>query len=546
MNITKSIIARLLALAAVASTSAAEPQDKTPAQTGQAARWGYVGALASPGSPEAVIAPTSDIGKLPYAQVYATARCRVLHYRFPVPDGTYKVRVHFLQAAGGTTKNNVGLSVVANGMKIVDNLEIYVAGNPGGPPRKVELPADIVAKTSEAEVASKNGQIMVSFPVTTKPNWGVCGVEVIGKQATIRVNCGAKAAYTDAAGHVWESDVDRRLPLTSGEISLDKRELPKGQWVNISDEIAQKLSDELGLVQVSVWPYFFGARGGWVVCDRSGNTFIGFQGLGLWQYDLRGGTFRKADEGKYTAEAENFCMDQNPDGPGFYLMGWSAQHLESYAVRCLDGKGIETIAGGGGHNGWDNFAVDWTANPPVVFVKVHHTPGNTALSVDGGKTFKDPIAEDGKNFMSLGALGNGVLVKCMQDGTIMRITDLGVTWAKTAQITLGKKLNEYRSAMTRIGKNAYFNTGAGVYVSKDAGVTWNLIPDSPVVTQKLVAGKNAGQLLGFGGDKAYESLDEGLTWKMAIEKKGVQEWNYDPAGDVFYAKAAGSLYRYAR
>jgi hypothetical protein len=71
---------------------------------------------------EVVIAPTSDIGKLPYAQVYATARCRVLHYRFPVPDGAYKVRVHFLQAVGGTTRNEAGLSVAANGTKIVESI----------------------------------------------------------------------------------------------------------------------------------------------------------------------------------------------------------------------------------------------------------------------------------------------------------------------------------------------------------------------------------------------------------------------------------------
>jgi hypothetical protein len=85
--------------------SAAEPKATSPAQTGKAARWGYVG-LANPPDwalPQVTIAPTSDIGKLPYGQVYATARQRVLHYRFPVPDGTYKVRVHFLQAAGSGT-----------------------------------------------------------------------------------------------------------------------------------------------------------------------------------------------------------------------------------------------------------------------------------------------------------------------------------------------------------------------------------------------------------------------------------------------------------
>ena len=84
---------------------------KRPTKSGtEAAHWGYIG-LANPADwalPQVTISPTSDIGKLPYGQVYATARQRVLHYRFPVPDGTYKVRVHFLQAVGGPRRTKSG------------------------------------------------------------------------------------------------------------------------------------------------------------------------------------------------------------------------------------------------------------------------------------------------------------------------------------------------------------------------------------------------------------------------------------------------------
>ena len=391
----------LTAMSGLSATAATPPPRPPTERETEAAHWGYVG-LANPADwalPQVTISPTSDIGKLPYGQVYATARQRVLHYRFPVPDGTYKVRVHFLQAVGGATKNEVGLSASANGVNIVDNQDVYAAKE-----KAKELPSDVVAKTSEADVASKGGQIMVSFPVTTKPNWAVCGLEVIGKQATIRVNCGAKAPYTDADGHVWESDWDRRLPLTSGEIALEKRPMPKGEWVNISDEILRKLRDELGLVPVSVWPYFFPAKDGWVVCDRSGNTYVGYQGLGLWRYDLAAGKLTKADEGKYTAEANSMCLSLNPDRPGFFLMGWSGQSTDTFAVRCTDGSRFEGIDGGAQHNGWDNIAVDWTADPPVVFVKVHHTEGMTKLSTDGGKTFKQ-VGDDGTNLLAVGALG---------------------------------------------------------------------------------------------------------------------------------------------
>jgi len=140
-------------------TSAAEttplPSGSTKSGT-EAAHRGYVG-LANPADwalPQVTISLTSDIGKLPYGQVYATARQRVLHYRFPVPDGTYKVRVHFLQAVGGATKNEVGLSAAANGVKIVDNLDVYAAKE-----KAKELPSDVVAKTGEADVASRNGML---------------------------------------------------------------------------------------------------------------------------------------------------------------------------------------------------------------------------------------------------------------------------------------------------------------------------------------------------------------------------------------------------
>jgi hypothetical protein len=523
--------------------SAAEPKEKAPAQTGETSRWGYVG-LANPADwalPQVTIAPASVIGKLPYGQVYATARQRVLHYRFPVPDGTYKVRVHFLQAVGGATKNEAGLSASANGVKIVDNQDVYAARE-----KAKELPSDVVAKTSEADVEGTGGKIMVSFPVTTKPNWAVCGLEVIGKQATIRVNCGAKAPCTDADGHVWESDWDRRLPLTSGEIALEKREMPKGEWVNISDEILRKFRDELGLVPVSVWPYFFAAKDGWVVCDRSGNTFVGYLGLGLWGYDLAAGRLTRADEGKYTAEPNSMGLSLNPNGPGFLLMGWSAQSKESFAVRCVDGTRFESIDGGAQHNGWDQYSVDWTADPPVVFVKVHHTEGMTKLSTDGGKTFKQ-IGDDGKNLSAVGALGDRVLVKWLRDGTIMRSTDLGGTWARSAEVKYVTKPRE-RGWINRIGKTAYFPSQDGLYVSRDAGVTWQLVPKSPAFTESLVPGKKEGHLVGFAADAAYESTDGGATWKKAVDKPrggAVFMWSYDPVGDVFYAQT-GSIFRYAR
>jgi photosystem II stability/assembly factor-like uncharacterized protein len=283
-----------------------------------------------------------------------------------------------------------------------------------------------------------------------------------------------------------------------------------------------------------------------VVCDRSGKTYVGYLGLGLWRYDPAAGKLSRADEGKYTAEPNSMCLSLNPNGPGFFLMGWSGQSADTFAVRCVDGSRFEGIDGGAQHNGWDHYSVDWTADPPVVFVKVHHTKGMTKLSTDGGKTFNQ-IGDDGENLFAVGALGNKVLVKWLRDGSIMRSTDLGATWAKSAEVKYAKKPRE-RGWVNRIGKTAYFPSQDGLYVSRDAGLTWQLVPNSPAFTESLVRGKNDGHLIGFTADAAYESADGGATWKKAVDKpKGgaVFMWSYDPVGDVFYAQT-GSIFRYAR
>ena len=60
---------------------------------------------------------------------------------------------------------------------------------------------------------------------------------------------------------------------TSGRSLLEKRTMPKGEWVNISDEIPRKLGDELGLEPILSWGV---ARkeGLGAICDRSGNIYI--------------------------------------------------------------------------------------------------------------------------------------------------------------------------------------------------------------------------------------------------------------------------------
>lgn len=63
----------------------------------------------------------------------------------------------------------------------------------------------------------------------------------------------------------------------------------------------------------------------------------------------------------------------------------------------------------------------------------------------------------------------------------------------------------------RLRRLADGSTVDGPYVSQDAGVTWQLIPNTPAFTESLVRGKNDGHLIGFAADAAYESADGGAT-----------------------------------
>ncbi len=533
--------------ACVAPAAESTPLPTTPSRSGvESARWGFVGVPnAEWRYVNVAIDPASDIGKLPNGQIYGTCREKVMHYRFPVPDGLYKVRVHFLQAVGGTNKNNAGLSVIANGTTIAENLEVYVPGAKQG-----AMPPDVVATSRQTEVACTNGQILVFFPEPAKPagvpsyqfTWALCGLEILGQQAEIRVNCGSKTACTDSAGHLWESDWDRMLPSTSGRILLEKRTMPKGEWVNISDEIPRKLGDELGLEPILSWGV---ARkeGLGVICDRSGSTYVLIWGLGLWRYEQAAGTLTRADGGNITSMGCPYGVSVNPDGPGFFWTGWCAFAGSEHAIRCVDGTRFERMA----NISLDFPAVDWRADPPVIFLMKHET-GVTMLSTDGGKTFAQ-AGDDGKNLAATGALGEKVLIKWMVDGSIMRSADLGATWTKCAEVKLLQKNVRGAPRITRIGNAAYANTADGVYVSRDAGISWQLLPNSPAFTQCVLRGKSDEHLIGFTAAAAHESTDGGATWKRTMEKpKGANVicWSYDVPGDVFYAQADNGLYRYAR
>lgn len=516
----------------------------------QDAGWSVVGRPQTPRPPLPLVAG-SAVASLANAEIFTQQRFQPMRYRFAVPDGTYLVRLHYLQAPqqGATgVKNNGELAATANGIVILDRAAQWIAGpvpTHGAPDR--EVPAGVVPKVAQGEVVATGGTLDLVFPyLRGRPRWAVNGIEVIGAATTLRVRCGSADACTDADGNRWEPDAAQARPIpTAGEIVLTQAPDTKATWVQLSDEIFARLSAEIGVVPTYA-RYLVG-------CDHAGGAYVVIAGLGCWRLDWPTRRLRRVDGGGFTGDPLG-PVEGHPAAAGLYLLGQSALSPGGYAARTLDGERFEPIVGFPAQNGIDWASIDWSAAPHVVFVKLHHTPGRTAVSIDGGASYRQ-LGDDGAGLVAIGALGGGVLVKCMRNGAVMRSVDLGVTWTEAARVAFTSPPK--RAFIARIGARAVLHTiGGELCLSDDAGASWRTIAGAPRFRQPVARGRDDRHVVGFGDTAAFESIDGGETWRevVALGPAGPPalawvpwSWSYDAVADAFYCvNGAGDIWRYAR
>jgi hypothetical protein len=537
---------RVVALmAAAALSSAAEPPGGEAA-----ARWTCT-AFPPPPLQPVCFAVDAEPAKLAQAGIFSQYRLRPTRYRFPVPAGIYTVRLHYLQANGVKSKNSGRTTAIANGITVIDDDPVWLANMPQWGPPSTAIPADIAVRMKEATVPAEDGTIDLAFVhLSTADYWGIYGIEIIGPARTIRVRCGSREDFTDADGNRWEGDEQRLRPIpTSGEFMLAEHYSARGEWIRISDNLLRQMGVVTGLTpRLPQWR---------MICDHQGDVFFAASGIGCWRYDWSAGLVKRVDGGLYTAIPVGVgagCIDTNPTGAGVYLMGTTGLEHTTYAVRSLDGVSFESIEGYPQQNGIDWVSVDWTATPHEVFVKLHHTAGSTALSVDGGRTYRE-AGDDHGNLAAILAAGDHVLLKCLRrDGAIMRSTDLAATWTEVAEVQLATPPVD--TFMRRVGGALFLHDVAGdLYISRDAGLSWSAVEHAPAFRQAIQAGRSDQELLGFAEEAAYGSSDGGLTWtKISATvpgrrwgKQASNAWAYDPALDAFYyVSPDGGIFRYAR
>ena len=338
------------------------------------------------------------------------------------------------------------------------------------------------------------------------------------------------------------SSLARPLVFASALLLLAAAEAPDTKWVNVSDPVVQKLTED---GKKLAWP---GVTAGVAVDPAGGDVYMVVTGQGVWKSADQGKTFARVDGGAIGGRCETSAALQFDPAGG------------RLACFMLDGKAGFTPDGGKtwesfkdvGRN-WDYAAVDWSGEKVAnIFAARHESGGELYLSNDAGKSWKKLLADP--EFEKTGGLGifdDKTLVYAEKGKGIQRSTDGGQTWAKVSDL-------EPWGRVVRITKGtAYWLGKDGLLVSRDKGATWSKQGSAvDASVGPFFDPKDEKHLAAAGPKGVYETTDGGGTWKPVaplpagfdVPKPGwFSNVAWDPGRGLFYTSRMGKpTYRLER
>ncbi|HUW61876.1 MAG TPA: malectin domain-containing carbohydrate-binding protein [Candidatus Bathyarchaeia archaeon] len=112
--------------------------------------------------------------------VYQTCRWSLNGYTFPVPDGSYTVRLMFCETHYDIPGARV-FNVSVQGRRVIEKLDVFA-----------KVGKNVALDYAFDNIKPVDGRIAITFePVVENPF--IAGIEIVGADKTIRVNCGGPA-----------------------------------------------------------------------------------------------------------------------------------------------------------------------------------------------------------------------------------------------------------------------------------------------------------------------------------------------------------------